>query len=152
MLLEGGANVTTDPRIASLAETLRAGGVVAFPTETVYGLGADARNGTAVAGIYATKGRPSFNPLIAHVADVTAARELVEWNDMAEAMAAAHWPGPLTLVLPLRSGHGVSPLVTAGLETLAVRVPAKACARALRTAVETDPRAAEAIPSTKGAL
>ncbi len=133
--------------IARAAELLQAGQLVAFPTETVYGLGADARNGTAVAGIYATKGRPSFNPLIAHVADVTAARELVEWNDMAEAMAAAHWPGPLTLVLPLRSGHGVSPLVTAGLETLAVRVPAKACARALLEAVGGPVAAPSANPS-----
>ncbi len=133
--------------IARAAELLRAGALVAFPTETVYGLGADARNGAAVAGIYATKGRPSFNPLIAHVADVAAARELVEWNDMAEAMAAAHWPGPLTLVLPLRSGHGVSPLVTAGLATLAVRVPAKACARALLKAVGGPVAAPSANPS-----
>ncbi|MCG7621947.1 L-threonylcarbamoyladenylate synthase [Epibacterium sp. Ofav1-8] len=133
--------------IARAAALLQAGELVAFPTETVYGLGADARNGTAVAGIYATKGRPTFNPLIAHVADVASARALVEWNDMAEAMAAAHWPGPLTLVLPLRSGHGVSPLVTAGLDTLAVRVPAKACARALLAAVGGPVAAPSANPS-----
>lgn len=129
------------------AALLRAGQLVAFPTETVYGLGADARNGAAVAAIYATKGRPSFNPLIAHVADVAAAQKLVQWNDWAEAMAAAFWPGPLTLVLPLREGHDVSPLVTAGLQTLAVRVPAKACARDLLAAVDGPVAAPSANPS-----
>jgi L-threonylcarbamoyladenylate synthase len=133
--------------IARAAELLTAGQLVAFPTETVYGLGADATNGAAVAAIYATKGRPSFNPLIAHVADVRAARRLVQWNDWAEAMATAFWPGPLTLVLPLRPDHNVSPLVTAGLDTLAVRVPAKACARALLAAVGRPVAAPSANPS-----
>lgn len=133
--------------IARAAELLCAGQLVAFPTETVYGLGADATNGAAVAAIYATKGRPSFNPLIAHVADVRAARRLVQWNDWAEAMATAFWPGPLTLVLPLRPDHNVSPLVTAGLDTLAVRVPAKACARALLAAVGRPVAAPSANPS-----
>ena len=133
--------------IARAAELLTAGQLVAFPTETVYGLGADATNGAAVAAIYATKGRPSFNPLIAHVADVRAARRLVQWNDWAEAMATAFWPGPLTLVLPLRPDHNVSPLVTAGLDTLAVRVPAKACARELLAAVGRPVAAPSANPS-----
>lgn len=133
--------------IARAAELLTAGQLVAFPTETVYGLGADATNGAAVAAIYATKGRPSFNPLIAHVADVRAARRLVQWNDWAEAMATALWPGPLTLVLPLRPDHNVSPLVTAGLDTLAVRVPAKACARELLAAVGRPVAAPSANPS-----
>ncbi|EEW60809.1 L-threonylcarbamoyladenylate synthase [Tritonibacter mobilis] len=133
--------------IARAAELLAAGQLVAFPTETVYGLGADATNGAAVAAIYATKGRPSFNPLIAHVADVAAAQTLVQWNEWAEAMAAAFWPGPLTLVLPLRPDHPVSPLVTAGLDTLAVRVPAKACARDLLAAVARPIAAPSANPS-----
>ncbi|NIZ12456.1 L-threonylcarbamoyladenylate synthase [Phaeobacter sp. HF9A] len=133
--------------LARAAALLRAGALVAFPTETVYGLGADARNGTAVAAIYASKGRPSFNPLIAHVADVSAAQALVEWNAWAETLAAAFWPGPLTLVLPLRAGHGVSPLVTAGLSTLAVRVPAKACARDLLAAFGGPVAAPSANPS-----
>jgi L-threonylcarbamoyladenylate synthase len=133
--------------IARAAELLTAGQLVAFPTETVYGLGADATNGAAVAAIYATKGRPSFNPLIAHVADVRAARRLVQWNDWAEAMATAFWPGPLTLVLPLRPDHNVSPLVTAGLDTLAVRVPAKACARELLAALGRPVAAPSANPS-----
>lgn len=133
--------------IARAAELLCAGQLVAFPTETVYGLGADATNGAAVAAIYATKGRPSFNPLIAHVADVRAARRLVQWNDWAEAMATAFWPGPLTLVLPLRPDHNVSPLVTAGLDTLAVRVPAKACARELLAALGRPVAAPSANPS-----
>ncbi len=131
------------------AALLRAGNLVAFATETVYGLGADARNGVAVASIYATKGRPSFNPLIAHVANVAMAQELVQWNDWADALAQAFWPGPLTLVLPLREGHGVSELVTAGLTTLAVRVPAQDTARALLTAVGGPVAAPSANPSGK---
>jgi len=117
--------------LARAADLLRAGRLVAFPTETVYGLGADARNGTAVAAIYMAKGRPSFNPLIAHVASTPHARTLVTWNEHAQALADAFWPGPLTLVLPLRPGHGLSSLVTAGLDTLAVRVPAHPVAQAL---------------------
>ncbi len=105
------------------ADLLRAGDLVAFPTETVYGLGADACNDTAVAGIYAAKGRPSFNPLIVHVPDIATARRYVVFNDVAEQLAAAFWPGALTLVLPLRRDAGISKLVTAGLSTLAVRVP-----------------------------
>lgn len=109
--------------LAQAAQVLARGGLAAFPTETVYGLGADARNSDAVAGIYAAKGRPSFNPLIVHVADLAAAEKLVVFNDAAQALAQAFWPGALTLVLALRDGAGVSSLVTAGLPTLAVRVP-----------------------------
>ena len=121
----------TSGGIARAAEILHAGGRVAFPTETVYGLGADARDGTAVAGIYAAKGRPSFNPLIAHVADIETVQRFVEWSDLADRVARAFWPGPLTLVLPLRPDAGISELTTAGLNTLAVRVPAHPLAQAL---------------------
>ncbi len=113
------------------AQLLRQGGLLAFPTETVYGLGADARNGQAVAAIYAAKGRPAFNPLIVHLSDIGAARNLCQFNPQAEALAAAFWPGALTLVLPLRKNSGISELVTAGLSTLAVRVPDHPLAQAL---------------------
>lgn len=109
--------------IQAAADLLRGGGLVAFPTETVYGLGADAGNGEAVARLYAAKGRPSFNPLIAHVGDVAAARKLARFNAAAEKLAAAFWPGPLTLVLPKREDCPVSDLATAGLESIALRVP-----------------------------
>lgn len=105
------------------ARCLGAGGLVAFPTETVYGLGADATDGEAVARLYAAKGRPSFNPLIAHVTDLAAARHLAAFNAAAERLAAEFWPGPLTLVLPRRPGCPISDLATAGLDTLALRVP-----------------------------
>ena len=117
--------------LARAAALLKDGALVAFPTETVYGLGADARNGEAVAGIYAAKGRPSFNPLIVHVSDLAAAEALVTFDAAARALAQAFWPGPLTLVLPLRPGAGISSLVTAGLGTLAVRVPSHPAAHAL---------------------
>lgn len=120
-----------DAGLASAAQLLLDGALVAFPTETVYGLGADARQGEAVAGIYAAKGRPSFNPLIVHVADVQSAQKYVEWSAMAEKLAAAFWAGPLTLVLPLRRGHDLSPLVTAGLSTVGIRIPAHPIAQAL---------------------
>jgi L-threonylcarbamoyladenylate synthase len=116
--------------IADAAAVLRAGGLVAFPTETVYGLGADALSATAVRRIYAAKGRPDFNPLIVHVASVDEARALVtEWPDAAERLAAACWPGPVTLVLSKRP-H-VPDEVTAGLARVAVRVPAHPVALAL---------------------
>jgi len=116
---------------ARAATLLDAGGLVAFPTETVYGLGADARNDLAVARIFEAKGRPRFNPLIVHVPDVELAKRYVIWGDKADRLAAAFWPGPLTLVLPLRPDSGLSPLVTADLQTLAIRVPAHPVARAL---------------------
>ncbi len=132
---------------ARAAELLRMGALVAFPTETVYGLGADARNGTAVANIYAAKGRPAFNPLIAHVASAAAAQRYVVWNDLAEVLANAFWPGPLSLVLPLKEGHGISGLVTAGLSTLAVRVPAHPAAHAILEALDGPVAAPSANPS-----
>lgn len=117
--------------LARAADILRAGGLVAFPTETVYGLGADACNDMAVARIFEAKDRPRFNPLIVHVSDATTARGFVEWSDEAETLAERFWPGPLTLVLPLKPGTGLSPLVTADLPSLAIRVPAHPVARAL---------------------
>ncbi|SFQ46260.1 L-threonylcarbamoyladenylate synthase [Roseivivax halotolerans] len=120
--------------IVRAAEIWRAGGLVAFPTETVYGLGADAGNDKAVAAIFAAKDRPSFNPLITHVASLDQAKALAVWSDRAEALAAAYWPGPLTLVLPLRDGAPVSGLVTAGLDTIGIRMPAHPVARRLLTA------------------
>jgi L-threonylcarbamoyladenylate synthase len=122
------------PAIADAARVLRAGGLVAFPTETVYGLGADAANARAVAKLYAAKGRPSFNPLIAHVIDASAARALARFDRNAERLAAL-WPGPLTLVLPKQPACPVADLATAGLDTIAVRVPSHSVARALLGAV-----------------
>jgi len=121
----------TPDGIAQAADLLRKGGLVAFPTETVYGLGGDARSDRAVARIFAAKGRPRFNPLIVHLPDAAAARGLAVFDARADALAAAFWPGPLTLVLPLRAGSGLSGLVTAGLPTVALRVPAHPVARAL---------------------
>jgi L-threonylcarbamoyladenylate synthase len=109
--------------IADFARILRAGGLVAFPTETVYGLGADASNSDAVLAIYEVKGRPRFNPLIVHCADLAMAETLVEFSPLARRLAA-FWPGPLTLVLPKRTGAPLSDLVTAGLDTVGVRIPA----------------------------
>jgi tRNA threonylcarbamoyl adenosine modification protein (Sua5/YciO/YrdC/YwlC family) len=117
--------------LEAAARTLAAGGLVAFPTETVYGLGADARNGEAIARLYAAKGRPAFNPLIAHVASASAARKLARFDAAAERLAAAFWPGPLTLVLPKAADCPVATLATAGLDSVAVRVPAHPIAQAL---------------------
>ena len=108
-----------------------AGGIVAVPTETVYGLAADATDAAAAAMIYAAKGRPSFNPLIVHVADLAAAEALAVFDRDARTLATAFWPGPLTLVLPLREGAGIASLVTAGLPTIALRVPAHRAMRGL---------------------
>ncbi len=122
------------PAIAEAARLVLAGEPVAVPTETVYGLAADATNAAAVARIYQAKGRPSFNPLIVHVPDLAAARGIGEFNDDALALAEAHWPGPLTLVVPLRQGAPIASLVTAGLATIALRVPAHAAMQALLAA------------------
>lgn len=122
------------PDAAGLSEAaaiLRAGGLVALPTETVYGLAGDATNDHAVAGIFAAKGRPRFNPLIVHLADLAQVDRFAMLTPLAQRLAAAFWPGPMTLVLPLRAGSGLSPLVTAGLDTVAVRLPAHPVARAL---------------------
>jgi L-threonylcarbamoyladenylate synthase len=121
--------------IAEAAAILRAGGLVAFPTETVYGLGADATSDEAVAKLYAAKGRPSFNPLIAHVADVSAAKRQGVFTKDAEALALAFWPGPLTLVLPVAPDVTVCALARSGLDSIALRVPAHKVARALLAAV-----------------
>jgi len=122
------------PDMTGLAEagaTLRAGGLVAFPTETVYGLGVDATNGEAVARLYAEKGRPSFNPLIAHLADADEAFRFGSFNTQARALAATFWPGPLTLVVPVKRETGISDLARAGLNSVGLRVPDHPAARAL---------------------
>jgi L-threonylcarbamoyladenylate synthase len=115
--------------VAEAARVLAAGGLVAFPTETVYGLGADATNGRAVARLYEAKGRPAFNPLIAHVVDLKAAQALARFPAKAARLAKAFWPGPLTLVLPKAAKCRVAELATAGLDTIAVRVPDHRVAR-----------------------
>ena len=120
--------------IAEAAAIIAAGGCVATPTETVYGLAADATNAEAVAGIYAAKGRPSFNPLIVHVADRRAAEAIAMFDRDARALADAFWPGPLTLVLPLRPDTPIAGLVTAGLSTVAIRVPQHRAMQALLAA------------------
>jgi L-threonylcarbamoyladenylate synthase len=126
------ALVTATPEaIQAAAAALRAGALVAFPTETVYGIGADATNGLAVAALYAAKGRPSFNPLIVHVPEIEAAAALARLTPAAEKLAAAFWPGALTLVLEKRGHRVVSELATAGLDTIAVRMPAHPGAQAL---------------------
>src|SRR5580692_4467831 len=109
--------------VGDAVHCLKAGGLVAFPTETVYGLGADATNARAVARLYDAKGRPAFNPLIAHVTDAAAAKALARFNADAAKLAAAFWPGPLTLVLPKTADCPVAELATAGLDSIAVRVP-----------------------------
>ena len=121
--------------IAEAAALIRAGGCVAVPTETVYGLAADATDSRAVAAVYEAKGRPSFNPLIVHVRDLAAAEAIAAFDARARALAERFWPGPLTLVLPVRPSGGISSLVTAGLETVAVRVPAHRAMQALLAAV-----------------
>jgi len=131
--------IATQPRvrqadtagIADAAKLLRSGRLVAFPTETVYGLGADATNGRAVAKIFAAKRRPHFNPLIVHVRDVAQAETYATFNPVARKLAAAFWPGALTLVLPRAGGCRLSELVSAGLDTVALRVPAHPVARRL---------------------
>ena len=136
-----------DAGIASAASLLRAGALVAFPTETVYGLGGDAGSDLAVAAIFAAKGRPRFNPLIVHLPDVASVRRLGVMDARAEMLAAAFWPGPLTLVLPLREGAGLSALVTAGLGSVALRVPAHPVAQALLRATGIPLAAPSANPS-----
>ncbi|HEY0421248.1 MAG TPA: L-threonylcarbamoyladenylate synthase, partial [Acetobacteraceae bacterium] len=120
--------------VAAAARCLAAGGLLAFPTETVYGLGADARNGEAVARLYEAKGRPAFNPLICHVEDRAAAARLGRFDADAARLAQALWPGPLTLVVPKRPDCGVAELATAGLPTIALRVPDHPVARAILAA------------------
>ncbi|MGQ0661810.1 L-threonylcarbamoyladenylate synthase [Sphingosinicella sp.] len=121
--------------IAEAARLILAGALVAMPTETVYGLAADATNGDAVARIYEAKGRPSFNPLIIHVSDVTQAADIGVFDDEAERLASAHWPGPLTLVLPRKKDAPIARLASAGLATVALRAPAHPAMQALIAAV-----------------
>ena len=121
--------------IEEAARLIMAGECVAMPTETVYGLAADATNAAAVAHIYSAKGRPTFNPLIVHVPDLAAAKAIGAFNADARALAEAHWPGPLTLVVPLLTDAPIASIVTAGLETIAIRVPAHPAMQALLTAV-----------------
>ncbi|OJY31795.1 MAG: threonylcarbamoyl-AMP synthase [Rhodobacterales bacterium 65-51] len=137
----------TSEGIAEAAGVLRAGGLVAMPTETVYGLAGDACDDHAVARIYAAKNRPSFNPLIVHLPDLDAVGRYAVLTPEARALAAAFWPGPLTMVLPLREGAGLSPLVTAGLPTVAVRVPAHPLARELLRVAGLPVAAPSANPS-----
>jgi L-threonylcarbamoyladenylate synthase len=115
--------------VAAAARCLTAGGLVGFPTETVYGLGADAGNPAAIARLYQAKGRPAFNPLIAHVGDLAAARAIAHFDAQAVELAEAFWPGPLTLVLPRTPACVVADLATAGLDSIAIRVPAHPVAR-----------------------
>ena len=122
--------------IAAAADVLRAGGLVAVPTETVYGLAARADSAPAVAQIYRAKGRPDFNPLIVHIPDLVAAERIAIFDERARRLAAAFWPGALTMVLPLRQGAEIAPAVTAGLPTIALRCPAHPAMRAVLAATQ----------------
>lgn len=133
--------------IARAAAILRDGGLVALPTETVYGLAGDATNPDAVAAIYAAKGRPATNPLIVHLPDLAQAARFADLGPDGQRLAAAFWPGPLTLVAPLPPGHGLAPAVTAGLGTVALRVPAHPVAQAVLAALGRPLAAPSANPS-----
>lgn len=137
---------TTDG-IAQAAALLRAGQLVALPTETVYGLAGDASNPDAIAAIYAAKGRPAHNPLIVHLPDLDAAQRIAMLDGPLLILAEAFWPGPLTLVAPLRDGHGLAAAVTAGLETVALRVPAHPLAQGVLRATGRGIAAPSANPS-----
>lgn len=137
---------TTESDIAAAAAFLEQGQLVSFPTETVYGLGADARSDTATAAIFEAKGRPSFNPLIVHVCNFAMAEQIGGFGPLARKLAQAFWPGPMTLVVPLRQGS-VAPLVSAGLDTIAIRVPAHPVAQALLSAFNGPIAAPSANPS-----
>lgn len=125
----------TNDGVRKAAQLILAGEAVAVPTETVYGLAADATNAEAVARIYEAKGRPSFNPLIVHVPDIAATERIGEFNEAAKKLASRYWPGPLTLVVPLRPDAGIASIVTAGLPTVGLRVPAHPAMQALLRAV-----------------
>ena len=149
MYIERVDPASPDPRIIAIAAgLLQQGRLVAFPTETVYGLGANALDASAVEGIYRAKGRPAYNPLIVHIAETAYARDIVaEWTTAADALAARFWPGPLTLVLPKRPN--IPDSVTAGLPSVAVRVPSHPVARALLTAAALPVAAPSANKSTE---
>lgn len=125
----------SDDAIGEAARLILAGDPVAVPTETVYGLAGDATDADAVARIYEAKGRPSFNPLIVHVSDLAQAEQIVDLGPLSKNLAEAHWPGPLTIVAPLRAGSGIASIVTAGLDTAAIRVPSHRAMQALLRAV-----------------
>ncbi len=133
--------------IAACVGTLKQGGLLAMPTETVYGLAGDATNAAAIAAIYATKKRPQFNPLICHIGDMDMAHRLGQFNQMAEKLAARFWPGPLTLVVPRQKDCPVDPLASAGLDTIALRLPAHPTAQALLTEIGLPLVAPSANPS-----
>ena len=130
----GDSETSLPAMIEAAAKALGAGGLVILPTETVYGLGADAKNPRAVAALYAAKGRPSFNPLIAHVLDTAAAERIALLDARAQSLMQAFWPGPLTIVAPIRGTDAVCDLARAGLQTVAVRAPAHPVARAVLAA------------------
>lgn len=142
-------NVPAIETIRQAGESLRAGQLVAFPTETVYGLGADATNADAVLSIYETKGRPRFNPLIVHCADLAMAERYGVFGPLARKLAQAFWPGPLTIVVPLAAGHGLADVTTAGLDTVGIRVPDHSIANALIRAADRPLAAPSANPSGK---
>ncbi len=142
-------NAPAPQDIENAAALLRAGQLVAFPTETVYGLGADATNADAVLSIYETKGRPRFNPLIVHCANMEMAERLAVFSPLAQRLAAAFWPGPLSIVLPLRPGHGLADVATAGLDTVALRMPDHPLALALLRTTDRPLAAPSANPSGK---
>ena len=135
--------------VEDAAALLRAGKLCAFPTETVYGLGADATNADAVLSIYETKGRPRFNPLIIHCADLAMAERFALFSPLARRLAQSFWPGPLSIVLPLRHGHGLADIATAGLDTVALRVPDHKLALDLLRAADRPLAAPSANPSGK---
>lgn len=137
----------TPAGITRAVDLLSAGQLVALPTETVYGLAGDATSDIACARIFEAKGRPRFNPLIVHLPSLDAVNRIARLNDTARELAAAFWPGPLTMVLPLRDGHGLSPLVTAGLDTVALRLPAHPLMRAVLDAFGDPIAAPSANPS-----
>jgi L-threonylcarbamoyladenylate synthase len=145
-MAQGTAFTASD--IPRLAQLLRAGEVVAFPTETVYGLGADATNSDAVLRIYETKGRPRFNPLIVHVADLAMAETLADFSPLARKLAS-FWPGPLTLVLPRKPDAGLSDIATAGLDSVGIRIPNHPLAQELIRAARRPLAAPSANPSGK---
>ena len=138
-----------DIGLTRAANLLQSGKLVAFPTETVYGLGADATNDIAVARIFAAKGRPNFNPLIVHVPSLLVAHEIAVFDETAERLAATFWPGSLTLVLPLKPDANISALVSAGLKTIAIRVPDHPLAQTLLSLTGRPVAAPSANPSGK---
>ena len=146
-MMNGSPTVSEHPDVAQAAALIRSGQLCAFPTETVYGLGADATNPDAVLSIYETKGRPRFNPLIIHCADLAMAETLAVFTPLARELAERFWPGPLSVVLPARPGNGLADVATAGLDTVAMRVPDHPLARALIEAVGRPVAAPSANPS-----